>query len=114
MIFYENPNFIGLKWPKYICLRKSNQLLLIKTTDLAKIPAEEHEVVDFLAADERSASEILFLTYLAYVTLTLHNYKNLKITKLLFFLIFSILSAQEVLMATVEGFVEKKRRVSLI
>ena len=108
MIFYENPNFTGVISPKYVCLRKSNQLLLIKTTDLAKIPAGEHQVVDFLAADERSASDILFFIYLAYVTLTLHNYKNLKTTQLLFFLFFSILSVQQVLMTTEEGFVEKK------
>ena len=106
-IFFQYPNFKNINSLKRLCLCKNYCLLLLKTyrsnfkyndllhmLNVYKIPAKEHQVVDFRVADQISASEVLFWKYLAYFTLKLHNYKKLKTTKFLRFTIFSILSVQ--------------------
>ena len=50
---------------------------ILQTLDSYKIPAKEHQVVDRLAADEISISE-MFLEYLKSVPLVLENYKKTK------------------------------------
>ena len=100
---FQYPNFKNINSPKRLCLWKNYCLLLLKThrsnfkcndllhmLNIYKIPAKEHQVVDFWVADQISASEVLFWKYLAYFTLKLHNYKKLKTTKFLRLTIFSI------------------------
>ena len=58
-----------------------------------KIPAKENQVVDRRDADEISVSKTLFLKYLEYVPLILHNYKKLNRMKIVRFTISSFSSA---------------------
>ena len=56
----------------------------------------------FLATDEISVSKMLFSKYLEYVPLILRNYKKLKRKKIVKFKISFILSAQYILVTTLE------------
>ena len=55
---------------------------LLRTLNVYKIPAKEHQVADTWAADEIWVSRILLSKYSEYVPLTLRNYKKLKKAKI--------------------------------
>ena len=106
-IFFQYSNFTKVNSAKCVCLRKNCQLLLIKThwsqfeyndllhpLNVYKIPAIQHEAVDFWVVDEISPSQILFWKYWEYVPLIFRNYKKLKRTKNVWLKSFSLLSAQ--------------------
>ena len=84
---------------------------LSHTLNVYQIPAKEHQVVDSWAPDEISVSELLFWKYSEYVPQILRNYKKLKRKKIVRFTISSFLSAQCVLVITVEKLSEKRRSV---
>ena len=75
---------------------------ILHTLNVYEIAAKEHQVVDLWASDEISVLERLFLKYLEYVALILRNYKKIKRTNIFIFTNSSILSAEYILVTTVE------------
>ena len=76
--------------------------------NVCKIPAKEHQEINSWAADEISVSKMLFSKYLEYVPLILWNYEKLKRKKIVKFKISSILNAEQILVTTLEWYVETK------
>ena len=86
--------------PTYICRTRNCQIFLrpthwsyltwkdiLHTLNEYEISAEEHQIIDRSATYETSVLEILFWKYLEYVPLILRNYKKLKRTKIVIFIV---------------------------
>ena len=113
-LFFYYPNCLKIISPIHVCLRINYHLFLIithwryfkyndllHTLNVYKILEKEHQEI-VRAADKISVSKELFSKYLEYVPPILWNYKKLKSKKIGKFKISSNLSAQKILVTTLE------------